>query len=161
MNVTSQSSLIAMKITFASWHALVFGLNQIAGRQPVCIGTVLATQRAMLDMLDEFTAVMASAPCGCIEQAIFNHMVHTDMFRTKLEMVPNITSLVATLGSMAKELKSYRRLRFSPWLGPRNRGSFRMKMFNSPATYISGVVTKAWITRNVHGCSVCGNDWRK
>lgn len=47
-------------------------------------------------MLNEFTAFMADLPFGLIEQAIFNHMLHTGVFRIKLETAPNITSAVAT-----------------------------------------------------------------
>jgi hypothetical protein len=84
------------------WYKEAYGkaaFKQAAGRQPVCIGTVLATQEAMLAMLDEFSAFMARSPFGRIEQAIFNHMLQTGKFRTKLEFAPNITSAVATLGS--------------------------------------------------------------
>jgi hypothetical protein len=87
-----------------AWYKEAYGkaaFMRVVGRQPVCIGTVLATQQAMLDILREFIAFMARSPFGRIEQAIFNHMLHTDMFKTKLEIAPNITGAVATLGSEA------------------------------------------------------------
>ena len=87
-----------------TWYKEAYGkaaFTRVVGRQPVYIGTVLATQQAMLDMLREFTAFMSRSPFGRIEQAIFNHMLHTDLFKTKLETVPNITGAVATLGSHA------------------------------------------------------------
>jgi hypothetical protein len=74
---------------------------QIAGQQPVCIGTVLGTQQAILEMLEEFTAVMARAPFGRVEQAIFNHMLHTGGLRARHVTAPNLTCAVATLASEA------------------------------------------------------------
>lgn len=84
------------------WYREAYGRSafaKVVGRQPICIGTVLATPGALLDMLREFTAQMARAPFGRIEQAIFNHMLHTGLLRTRLEVTPNIAGPVATLGS--------------------------------------------------------------
>jgi hypothetical protein len=86
------------------WYKEAYGkaaFTQVIGRQPVCIGTVLATQRALLKMLDEFTAFIARSPFGRIEQAIFNHMLHTNKFTTRLGTVANVMGAVATLGSEA------------------------------------------------------------
>jgi hypothetical protein len=86
------------------WYREAYGkaaFARIAGRQPVCVGTILATQQTLLDMLCEFTAFMARSPFGRIEQAIFNHMLYRDLFTTKFEVVPNIIGAVATLGSQA------------------------------------------------------------
>lgn len=86
------------------WYREAYGkaaFARIVGRQPVCAGTILGTHQAMLSMLDEFTAFVADAPFGRIEQAVLNHMLHTDLFSTKIETAPNITGAVATLGSEA------------------------------------------------------------
>lgn len=84
------------------WYREAYGkaaFTRIVGRQPVCIGTVLGTHQAMLEILEDFTTFVARAPFGRVEQAIFNHMLHTNLFRTKIETAPNITGAVATLAS--------------------------------------------------------------
>lgn len=86
------------------WYKEGYGkaaFARIVGRQPVCVGTMLGTQQAVLGMLGEFTAFMARSPRWRVEQAMFNHMLHTNGFRTKLETIPNISGAVATLGSDA------------------------------------------------------------
>lgn len=86
------------------WYKEGYGkaaFAQVVGRQPVCVGTILGTQQAVLSMLNEFTAFMARSPRWRVEQAIFNYMLHTNKFRTKLETIPNISGAVATLGSDA------------------------------------------------------------
>jgi hypothetical protein len=77
------------------------GMSRVLGRQPVCIGTLLGSQSAMLSLLDEFTAKMSTHPFGRIEQAIFNYMVHTDEFRTQYSIAPNVAGIVSTLASEA------------------------------------------------------------
>lgn len=84
------------------WYRGAFGetaFARVLGRQPVCAGTIFGDQPAMLSMLQEFTGFIARSPFGRIDQAIFNHMVLTHMFKTKCDIKPNIAGQVATLGS--------------------------------------------------------------
>ena len=87
-----------------SWYIEAYGkdaLAQVAGKSPICVGTMLGCQEAMLDLLNQFTATMARSPFGRIEQAIFNHMLYTNSFKVPLETEENIHGPVATLGSKA------------------------------------------------------------
>lgn len=89
-------------LTNDAWYKLAYGgaaLARIAGRQAICVGTVLGTQEATVRLLKEFTNFIARSPFGRIEQAIFNHMLHTDLFRTKPQVAPNISNSVANLAS--------------------------------------------------------------
>jgi hypothetical protein len=87
-----------------TWYRQAYGRSALAkvhGRQCVCIGTVLGTQAAVIEMLDQFVMTMAASPFGRIEQAIFNHMLLTTdlLARAHPTVVPNISERVATLGS--------------------------------------------------------------
>jgi hypothetical protein len=79
-------------------------LKQAVGRQPVCIGTVLASSDPALSLLNEFTAQMEKAPFGRIEQAIFNQMLLSHSLQTPTEIRPNVTDIVATMGANAQQL---------------------------------------------------------
>jgi hypothetical protein len=87
-----------------TWYREIYGraaLAKVRGRHPVCIGTVLGTQAAIVEMLDQFVNTIAASPFAGIEQAIFNHMLlECDLLaRAKPTVVPNISERVATVAS--------------------------------------------------------------
>lgn len=82
------------------WYRQAFGegeLKKIAGRSPICIGTMIGPHRGMLSIVKELKNEFAQRPFGRIEQAVFNHMILNGRLKTSFRVLPNVTGPVATL----------------------------------------------------------------
>lgn len=82
------------------WYIQAYGraaFDQIASRQPICIGTVIAEMSALRRVNQRFTDRIAASPFGKIEQAIFNDMVLKGEFGDDITICKNY----APVGTLA------------------------------------------------------------
>jgi hypothetical protein len=74
-------------------------LAKVMGKRPICIGTILGPQALMLSLVREIVAFFGRHPFGCVEQAVFNHMLLTGQVKTPYRIADNVIGPVATLSN--------------------------------------------------------------
>lgn len=82
------------------WYREAYGeeeLKKIAGRSPICIGTMIGPHHGILSIVRELKDEFAQRPFGRIEQAVFNHMILNGSLKTSFKVLPNVTGPIATL----------------------------------------------------------------
>jgi hypothetical protein len=95
-----QSQVYGTAYYDTTWYKAAWGhaaFQKVSGKQSLCAGTIAGTHSLVRQTVEEVTKFLARHPFGKVDQAIFNHMIYTDVLQVPFTHSKNVTGPVATL----------------------------------------------------------------